>query len=325
MAGPHERRGGSGRRGRPAPSRRRSEAEKKAAESAAMSHEELQAELDRTRAEKEELAAKLAESPEAKAERRAKRLAHGDRDRAHRDRMSSGGRSRYRPSGWTGRSWTRTRGSTRWRRSRRTPSVQNYVADTATNALFEQVNVQQLAEQALPPKLVPFAPAIAGRGARLRERPGALVHAQPAVLPGLGRDEPHRPQGDRDGADARVRRGALLERRQGDPGHRHARGLDQGQARRARGWASSPTSRPRRSRAGRSCSSSRRTWRRRRRVIVGMGFAAILLPLLALAVPRRRASPWRWTGARRSCGRASASWSRCSCRSRASTWGRPCS
>ncbi len=42
------------------------------------------------------------------------------------------------------------------------PGVQNYVADTATNALFQQVNVQALAEQALPPKLAPFAPAIAG-------------------------------------------------------------------------------------------------------------------------------------------------------------------
>jgi hypothetical protein len=42
------------------------------------------------------------------------------------------------------------------------PGMQNYVADTATNAIFDQIDVQSLAEQALPPKLQPFAPAIAG-------------------------------------------------------------------------------------------------------------------------------------------------------------------
>jgi hypothetical protein len=121
----------------------------------------LKAELDQVRKEKEELAAKLAESPEEVSKRRV-----------------AFWRTIFAvvlivlgcllaaiavPAVWLDRTVTDTNV---WVDTMaplaQDTAVQNYVADTATTALFQQVDVQQLAEQALPPKLVPFAPAIAG-------------------------------------------------------------------------------------------------------------------------------------------------------------------
>jgi hypothetical protein len=123
--------------------------------------DELKSELARVRKEKEELASKLAETPEEHAKRRvafwrmffaivlivlgcvlaAIAVPAVWLDRTVRDTNT----------------WVDTMAPLA-----QDTSVQNYVADQATNALFTQVDVQKLAEQALPPKLVPFAPAIAG-------------------------------------------------------------------------------------------------------------------------------------------------------------------
>jgi hypothetical protein len=124
-------------------------------------NEELEAELDEVRREKAELAAKLSESPEAQGKRRvafwrtliaAVLIVIGCVLAAFAV-----------PAVWLDRTvkdqavWVDTVAPLA-----ADPGVQNVVADQATSALFTQVDVQKLAEQALPPKLVPFAPAIAG-------------------------------------------------------------------------------------------------------------------------------------------------------------------
>ncbi len=123
--------------------------------------EELKAELAKVRKEKEDLAARLAETPEEKAKRRAAfwrtfvavvLIVLGCLLAALAV-----------PAIWLDRTvtdqatWVDTVGPLA-----QDPAIQSFVADRATSALFEQFDVQKLAESALPPKLQPFAPAIAG-------------------------------------------------------------------------------------------------------------------------------------------------------------------
>jgi hypothetical protein len=123
--------------------------------------EALKAELERVRSEKDELAAKLAVSPEEHAKRRL--LFWRTFFVVVLIVLGSVIAAVAVPAVWLDRTVTDTNV---WVDTTaplaQDPAVQTYVADTATNALFQQVDVQKLAEQALPPKLAPFAPAIAG-------------------------------------------------------------------------------------------------------------------------------------------------------------------